>query len=428
MRHNTYAFLAKLPKVNAETLASPAKIWVPDLRWRGDPKGGEVMGAASAAISRVGQPYKVVGHEKVAPRALNISLSLGYYYRAQKNEHSSQAVEAGGRTGLRRNVAMIRDAIEGLKDAYLAGDRVPPVCVLARRVDRMWRSTMCVIDGAMRVAAAVEAGVPRIEVALVVPEVEDTEPEALFLACNATGSQRLTTVERDAVLRSLAHRYRLEHPDERDPDVFARRLQSRTGLAVRTIANAVRGEFRPRTAEQRQLAEHLLREGKPVSEVARLTGVSRQAVQKQKDRLEGKQRSYGGSQRREPDPIVTGADIVIASLPRVDAPATAAALRLALKKVRPDLDKLTVQLKTWGVQEARECTAEQAKIIWSEIDALWEACLQFNIASRIYRDPYLARRDLARLQEAVALASHGATQGGAAKNGDGHGPGPERTP
>jgi len=114
----------------------------------------------------------------------------------------------------------------------------------------------------------------------------------------------------------------------------------------------------------------------------------------------------------------------MASLPRVDAPATAAALRLALKKVRPDLDKLTVQLKTWGVQEARECTAEQAKIIWSEIDALWEACLQFNVASRIYRDANLARRDLARLQEAVALASHGATQGGAAKNGDGRQPGP----
>ncbi len=323
---------------------------------------------------------------------------------------------------------MIRDAIEGLKDAYLAGDRVPPVCVLARRIDRTWRSTMCVIDGAMRVAAAVEAGIPRIEIVLIASELEDMELEALFLACNATGAQRLTIVERDAVLRSLAHRYRLEHPDERDPDVFARRLQSHTGLAARTIANAVRGEFRPRTAEQRQLAERLLLDRKPVSEVARLTGVSRQAVQKQKDRLDGKPRSKDGPERREPDPVVTGTDIVMASLPRVNAPATAAALRLALKKVRPDLDKLTVQLKTWGVAEASECTVEQAKIIWSEIDALWEACLQFNVASRIYRDPYLARRDLVRLQEATALASHGATHGGAARNGNGRGPDPEQSP
>lgn len=385
-------------------------------------------GVSLRAVSHIDQPYKVVGTEKVAPTALNISLSLGHYYRTQRKENSPAPLEGVTRTGLRRNVGIIRDAIEGLKDAYLAGDRVPPVYVLARRGDRTWRSTMCVIDGAMRVAAAVEAGIARIEVALIAPELEDTEPEALFLACNAMGPQRLTTVERDALLRSLAHRYRLQHPDERDPDVFARRLQPRTGLAARTIANAVRGEFRPRTAEQRRLAERLLQEGKPVSEVARSTGVSRQAVQKQKDKLEGKPRSNGGSQRREPDQVVTGTDIVMASLPRVDAPATAAALRLALKKVKPDLDKLTVQLKTWGVQEARECTAEQAKIIWSEIDALWEACLQFNVASRIYRDPYLARRDLARLQEAVALASHGATQGGATSNGDGRNPGPERTP
>ncbi len=384
-----------------------------------------MTGVVSLTVPRVGQPYRVVGTEKVAPRALNISLSLGYYYRAQQKEHTPQALAGVVRTGLRRNVAMIRDAIEGLKDAYLAGDRVPPVYVLAQRVDRTWRSTMCVIDGAMRVAAAVEAGIPRIEVALIAPELENMEPEALFLACNAAGSQRLTTMERDGVLRSLAHRYRLQHPDERDPDAFARRLQARTGLAARTIVNAVRGEFRPRTAEQLRLAERLIQEGKPVSEVARATGVSRQAVQKQKDKLDGKQqRSNGGPQRRERDSVVTGADIVMASLPRVDAPATAAALRLALKKVKPDLDKLTVQLKTWGVQEARECTAEQAKIIWSEIDALWEACLQFNVASRIYRDAYLARRDLARLQEAVALASHSATQGGAAKNGDGRQPEP----
>ena len=315
---------------------------------------------------------------------------------------------------------MIRDAIEGLKQAYLAGDPVPPVYVLARRVDRTWRSKMEVIDGAMRVAAAVEAGIPQIEVALIAPELEDTEPEALFLACNAIGPQRLTTCERDAALRVLARRYKTQHPDERDADLFARHLQSRTGLAARTIVNAVRGEFRPRTDEQRQLAERLLKEGKSPSEVARRTDVSRQAIQKQKSKLEGKTRSRPlGSKKRPSGLVVTGADVVMASLPRVDAPATAAALRLALKKIRPDLDKLMVQLKTWGVQEARECTAEQAKIIWSEIDPIWEACLHFNIASRIYRDSSLARRDLARLREAVALASQCGTQGVGTTNGQG---------
>jgi len=366
---------------------------------------------------RSGQPYKVVGAEKVAPRALNVSLSLGYYYRSRQKENPPSALEATVR-GLRRNIELIRDAIEGMKQAYLAGDPVPPVYVLARRVDRTWRSTMEVIDGAMRVAAAAEAGIPQIEVALIAPELEDTEPEALFLACNAIGVQRLTTIERDAVLRALARRYRMQHPDERDPDAFACHLQPRTGLAVRTIVNAVRGEFRPRTDEQRQLAERLLKEGKSPSEVARLTDVSRQAIQKQKSKLEGKAPSRpSGSKGRPSDQAVSGTDIVLASLPRVDAAATAAALRLVLKKIRPELDKLTVQLKTWGVQEARECSAEQAKVIWSEIDQIWEACLHFNVASRIYRDPYLARRDLARLREAVALASQCATQDTAAKNG-----------
>ena len=375
-------------------------------------------GSSLQTVPRVGQPYKVVGTEKVAPRALNISLSLGYYYRAQLKE-VPDAPEGIARTGLRRNVEMIRDAIEGLKQAYLAGDPIPPVYVLAQRTDRTWRSTMCVIDGAMRVAAAVETGIPRIEVALIAPELEDTEPEALFLACNAASAQRLTTIERDAALRALAHGYRMKHPDERNPDVFARHLQPRTGLAARTIINAVKGEFRPRTEEQRQLAERLLREGKSPSEVARRTDVTRQAVQKQKDKLDGKRPSGSSSRGRKPDQVITGAHIAMASVPRVDAPATAAALRLALKKVRPDLDKLVVQLKNWGLQEARECSTEQAKIIWSELDAIWEACLQFNLASRIYRDAYLARRDLPRLQEAVALASQCVAQGAATGNGQG---------
>ncbi len=199
--------------------------------------------------------------------------------------------------------------------------------------------------------------------------------------------------------------------------MFARHLQARTGLAARTIINAVKGEFRPRTEEQKQLAERLLREGKSPSEVAGRTDVTRQAVQKQKDKLDGKKPSGSSSRGRKPHQVITGADIAMASVPRVDAPATAAALRLALKKVRPDLDKLVVQLKNWGLQEARECTTEQAKIIWSELDPIWEACLQFNLASRIYRDAYLAHRDLPRLQEAVALASQCAAKGAVTGNG-----------
>jgi hypothetical protein len=380
-----------------------------------------MTGAVSLqAVKQADRPYKIVGTERVAPRALNVSLSLGHYYRSQQKGNPPAARGEPARAGLRQNVETIRDAIEGLKQAYLAGDTVPPVYVLARRSNRTWRSTLDVIDGAMRVAAAVEAGITELEVTLIAPEFEDTEPEALFLACNATCAQRLTTIERDAVLRALARRYRKQHPNERDLYAFARHLQPRTGLAVRTIANAVTGEFRPRTEEQRQFAERLLKEKKSPSEVAQLTGVSRQAVQKQKSKLDGKKPSRKpGSKRRQTSEVVTGADVVMASLPRVDAPATADALRVALKKIRPDLDKLTVQLKTWGIQEALECDIEQAKIIWSEIDPIWEACLHFNVASRIYRDPSLARRDLARLREAVALASQHATQAVAATNGQG---------
>ena len=51
---------------------------------------------ASAApleiVRRTGHPYKVVGTEKVAPRALNVSLSLGYYYRSQQHETPTTAV------------------------------------------------------------------------------------------------------------------------------------------------------------------------------------------------------------------------------------------------------------------------------------------------------------------------------------------------
>ena len=380
-----------------------------------------MTGAVSLqGVRETGRPYRVVGTEIVAPRALNVSLSLGHYYRSQRKRTPQVALDKAAHTGIRQNVETIRDGIEGLKQAYLAGEPVPPIYVLARQVDRSWRSTLNVIDGAMRVAAAVEAGISQLEVALIAPELEDTEPEALFLACNATSAQRLTTIERDAVLRALARRYRKQHPNERDLYAFARHLQPRTGLAVRTIENAVTGEFRPRTEEQRQHAERLLKEKKSTSEVAQLTGVSRQAVQKQKSKLDGKKPSRRPGSKRSPSgEIVTGADVVMASLPRVDAPATADALRVALKKIRPDLDKLTVQLKTWGIQEAVECDIEQAKIIWCEIDPIWDACLHFNVASRIYRDPSLARRDLARLREAVALASQCVAQVVAATNGQG---------
>ena len=58
-------------------------------------------------VKGVGHPYKVVGTEKVAPRALNVSLSLGYYYRSQQHETPTTAVGEAARTGLRRNIEMM---------------------------------------------------------------------------------------------------------------------------------------------------------------------------------------------------------------------------------------------------------------------------------------------------------------------------------
>ena len=396
-------------------------------------------------------PYEIVGRQQVVPTALKVELSLHDWYAAQNGKGATPTDLP--LVGIRKATAVVEDGIESLRQAYAGNAYVPPIKVLAERAGQSWRNTGLVVDGAMRVTAAVQAGVGTVEVELVWPVHEETAPHHLFLAFNAMGARGLSVAERDRVLVFDARRYRQRDPLERDSEEFAKWEAQRTGLAAATIRWVTKGEFRTRTPDQVKAARDMILRGEKVGKiVAAFQPITRQAIEKQRDQIirelhkEGKSRAEivkqldvapetvksalepTGSNARRTAEHITGADTGLSHLRRVNPEKTRQALQLAVERAdgdlapalqalgtvaavqhvvraaKPRLAQVDLQLRAWGIAEAGEYTLAHAEGPWAVVDSHWETLLDYNEACRIYRNAALAKRDLPRLKRLVALA------------------------
>jgi|GEM_PF-7003746 len=396
--------------------------------------------------------YRLVtlkGHDgpiMLACKGLRVGMSLQRYLEPKNADQDIEGRRDVGEValGLRRDLGAVGDAIDALVQFYKAGGAVEPIKVLARREPNgHWSSTGWVVDGAIRVQAALEAGLAEMPVWLVTPHFEDTPLEGMYLHYNAAHGARLTLRERDAILHVLARRYMRDHTgDARRAIVFAIRLSERTGLATSLIEKVTHNDFQVRDPDQYAEATRLLKEGKTPAEIAKLPGMpSRAAIEKQARKLgidyrrkapaggthnghTGAGASSAGDTRgghaagarpgakagqngNAPDATP---DLVLASrLMRTDARATARDLEAALNlpQVQKDaIDRAFLQIKDWILNEAEEYKTEQAKILWDVIErhSHWAELLHVNLALRIYRDRYLRERDLPVLRQMVASA------------------------
>lgn len=359
-------------------------------------------------------------------KGLKVAMSLQRYVEQRDSDEDIERRKEIGEValGLRRDLAVVSDAVQGLAQSYKAGIGIEPIKVLARReANGKWSSTGWVVDGAIRVQAAIESGIAEIPAWLVIPHLEDTPLEGMFLHYNAGHGTRLTLRERDAILRILARRYMRDHTGEaRDARVFGCWLAERTGLPADLIAQVTRNEFQVRTPEKYSEAERLLREGLTPAEISKREGMpSRAAIEKQarklgiayqskakpgKDGRSAGSRPAGRAHLNGDAPDATPELILESRIERIDPRATARDLAAALRDARDDLDKAFAQIDDWVIKEAAEYRIEQAKIVWDVIERHlhWHDTLKLNVACRIYRDRYLAARDLPLLKRAVAEA------------------------
>jgi hypothetical protein len=395
-------------------------------------------------------PYKIVmgDHDPIMLecKSLNVSMSLQRLYR-QRGDEDIQKREFGEvACGLRRETETARDAIDALAQAYAAGATIEPIKVLARREpSHRWGSTGFVVDGAIRVQAALRAGIAEIPVWLVTPHFPDTPLEGMFLHYNIAHGARLTTAERDSALRVIARRYMRDNLGKRDAHAFGRWLSERApGLPAALVAEIVRNEFQVRTPNQWAEAERLGRGGAPTAEqlaklrarnvalpengrlspghIAKLLGISRAAVEKQFKRLgiefktmaktkrttdarRAAEPRPGGPAELDGDaPDATPELILESQIEPVDARATAQDLLAALKPIADNFDRAIHQINDWVLREAAEYRFEQAKLVWNVVDRFWDGLLAVNRAFRIYQDRHLAERDRPRLRDALSEA------------------------
>ncbi|MFV2116003.1 ParB N-terminal domain-containing protein [Micromonospora sp. LOL_025] len=202
---------------------------------------------------------------------------------APAEEHAADALERIRGKAEQVDVALLRnglsprlDGIDGAHVQLLAGlaDELPPLVV--------HRSTMRVVDGLHRLAAARTRGQRQVPVVY----FDGTSEEAFVLAVrlNATHGKALRVKDRAAAVRRILDTY---------PDWSDRWIASVCGVAPRTVAKARQGAAdtgqrlgtrigrdgrrHPLSAEEgRRTAEQIMREEPSASlrEVARRAGVS----------------------------------------------------------------------------------------------------------------------------------------------------------
>lgn len=356
-------------------------------------------------------PYTVVANTVLGADGLSMSLSLVLANR--KTDSDEERIRRGVGTiavGLRRDTDAAVGAIATLAQlltvtraanpaldpaAVFQAAGLEPVAVLARqeRRDAPYTSTGLVVDGAIRVMAAVRAGMVDVPVQLVVPRYPDTPPEFLFVARNWRHGQRLTDQERDAVFRIVAQRYREAHPEERDPEAWSTWASERSSVPAAMILAAVRNVFKPLTPEQVKGLERMLRASHKaggvtptvIHNLAGEYGISRTAVQNRASDL-------GLLPKRAPkeDASKGPIDLYAAAVPKSDTRRDAATLAAMLKAAQ--LEAIVKDINYWAQYEAPEYRGDQAKPIWTKLTDLVYGSLVFANTCNIWEDAYEASR------------------------------------
>ncbi len=202
-----------------------------------------------------------------------------------------------------------------------------------------------------------------------------------------------------------------------------------SGVHAAIVYDAVKNVFQDRTAEQKAEAERRLRDAAKahgfvptavVNAIASDQGVTRTAVQKQAVVL-GLPLALPAAdgQRAAPAPAPAASDeddesahaatalnLFAAQIDKYDVRRNLSELKALLANHVAKFTGVLERINEWAEHEAAEYMVEQAKLLWSPLDTLWAGLLAFAWRARIYRDPHLARRDLARLKDMLAEAHH----------------------
>jgi len=378
-------------------------------------------------------------------QSLNVSMSLQRLYDRKGADEAARdiAQHEFGKVarGLRREVDFARDGIERMAQDFKAGKAIDPIKVLGRQdASGRWVATGFVVDGAIRVQAALRAGIPEVPAWLVAPYFADTPLELMFLHYNESAFSRLKVAERDAILRIAADRYMTDSLGPRSALAFGYWAAERQpGSSPILIAEVTRNRFQVRTPDEWGEAVRLGEGGAPTAaqvaqlqslritvpengrlspaQIGKVVGVSRAAVEKQFRKLgiqpATKTRAGRGTVKRQTNghaapngrtPDATPELMLRSEIQVVDGRATAQDLLAALKPVTVGFDRAIRQIDDWILKEAPEYQADQARMVWNVIDPFWHKLLTLNQAFHVYGDRYLAARDRATLQEITAEA------------------------
>jgi hypothetical protein len=400
------------------------------------------------AQRRIGQPYVVVKDGlTLAIETLRMDMSLRKLFRDIPQDEERELTFRGLRlaVGLRRDREAIHDTIRSLQalitavretspdlepDEIFRACGLGPIKVLARPDGG---SSNVVVDGAMRVMAAQEAGMTHVPVQLVAPAYNrhptygEPAPELLFVYFNGQHGQRLTTAECATTFRILAQRHREAHDDDRDAMAWAAWAAPQSGVHAATVYDAIKNIFQDRTDEQKTEAERRLREAAKkhgfvptavVNAIASDQGVTRTAVQKQAaelglplalpsvDAAPSAAAPAASDGDDEEAHAATALNLFASQIDKFDVRRNLSEIKALLADHVARLSGALGRINEWAEHEAAEYMVEQAKLLWSPLDTLWAGLLTFAWRARIYRDPHLARRDLARLKDMLAEAHH----------------------
>ena len=392
--------------------------------------------------------YKVVMDTILEIDGLRMGMSLQKLIRGGSEDDAADVRGVGHvKFGLRTEVGAVKDAIAALEqriravrdsrpdlspDAIFQAAGIDPAKLLARQ-DKGggWIATGAVIDGAIRVVAAQNAGMAEVPVLLIVPEYPDTPPEALFLNLNWTHGQRLTLGERDTAFRRLAEGYRETHRNDRDAKTWSTWLGVRTDIPDGIIYDAVRNVFQDGTDAQKEEAAEALRTkvvpllqaieantmppdkaaekiNQEINRVAGKQGVTRTAIQKQAKKLglklPGKPASHAGTGGGGGSREATALGVKAADIDEFDLRRDAADFKRTVEKLNltKRFEAIMNALREWAT-DADRYNVDQSRLVFNTIYPFWQPFLTVISRSRAYTtDAHLARQDRPLVQAVLA--------------------------
>jgi|SRR5579872_21071 len=364
--------------------------------------------------------YEIHGHDGkdepfwMVPGKLDISMSLG----------TGKIGTDEWKPGLRKNGGVVEAQIAIYAERWenKSDPPHPMVLVLGEEAKNgVYRPSFTVIDGAMWVAAAVEAGRERVPVYVVAAPGVKIEKEAMCLYFNTvTNGLALTEKERNGILLDLAQYAKNQRgvtdkfitvngAQVRSYEMWAAEYSRATAVAASTIVKVIRGKFTTqRTEEQLERDRQALASGeKTVKDIERESNKSKTAIRRDANRAKVKIKSVHAKASRvakpQPDPTeaVTAATEMARGVNLKPGNGAAKHLREAIILLYPAIhelitksEKLTGSMSATRVSEARRLNRAEVQEVWSGVpDDMWGEFVILANDLRVYNDPGRAHRD-----------------------------------